>query len=72
VLELHNAAGTLLASNNNWKDSQEDEITATGLAPTNDREAAIVTSLQGGAFTAIVGSATGAAGIALVEVYNLR
>lgn len=72
VLELHNASGTLLASNNNWRDTQEEDITSTTLQPTNDLEAAIVTSLTGGAFTAVVGSATGQAGIGLVEVYNLQ
>ena len=72
TLELHNAAGTAIAFNNNWKDSQEQDITSTGLQPTNDLEAAIVTSLTGGAFTAVVRSATGEAGIAVVEVYNLQ
>ncbi|MEY2528474.1 MAG: hypothetical protein QOJ05_564 [Verrucomicrobiota bacterium] len=72
VLELHNAAGTLLASNNNWRDSQEQDLVDTGLQPTNDLEAAIATSLTGGAFTAVVGSANGATGIAVVEVYNLQ
>jgi sugar lactone lactonase YvrE len=72
VLELRDASGTLIASNNNWKDSQEDAIKGTTLAPTNDNEAAILTSLHGGAFTAIVGSATGATGLAVVEVYNLQ
>src|SRR5205085_8926672 len=72
VLELHNAAGTLLASNNNWRDTQAEDIISTTLQPTNDLEAAILTSLTGGAFTAVVGSANGAAGIAVVEVYNLQ
>jgi hypothetical protein len=44
----------------------------TGLAPTHDNESAVVTSLHGGAFTAIVGSATGETGTAVVEVYNLQ
>jgi hypothetical protein len=70
VLELRDASGTLLASNNDWKDSQQAAIQASNLAPTNDRESAIITSLRGGAFTAIVGSATGAPGLAVVEVYN--
>jgi hypothetical protein len=61
----------LLASNNDWKDSQQTAIAATPLAPTNDRESAILTTLRGGAFTAIVGSANGAPGTAVVEVYNL-
>jgi DNA-binding beta-propeller fold protein YncE len=72
VLELRDASGTLIASNNNWRDSQEEAVMNSGLAPTNDNESAIVTSLHGGAFTAIVGSATGEVGTALVEVYNLQ
>jgi sugar lactone lactonase YvrE len=72
VLELRDASGTLIASNNNWKDSQQATISATTLAPTDDHEAAILTSLHGGSFTAIVRSATGAPGTAVVEVYNLQ
>ncbi len=72
VIELRDASGTLIAFNNNWKDSQQEAIMNTGLAPTNDNESAIVTSLNGGAFTAIVSSATGETGTALVEVYNLQ
>lgn len=71
VIELHDATGALLASNNDWRDSQANEINATHLSPPNDRESAILTTLPGGAFTAILGSATGAPGTAVVEVYNL-
>ena len=72
VIELRDASGTLIGFNNNWKDSQEEAILNTGLAPTNDAESAIVTSLRGGAFTAIVRSASPETGTALVEVYNLQ
>ncbi len=58
VIELRDASGTLLASNNDWKDTQQVAITGTPLAPTDDKESAILTTLQGGAFTVIVGSAT--------------
>jgi hypothetical protein len=71
VLELRDASGTLLASNNNWRDTQEAAITATTLNPTNDLESAILTSLHGGAFTAILGSATGTPGTGVIEVYHL-
>jgi sugar lactone lactonase YvrE len=71
ILELRDASGTLLASNNNWRDTQEAAITATTLNPTNDLESAILTSLHGGAFTAILGSATGQPGTGVIEVYNL-
>ena len=71
VLELRDASGTLLASNNNWRDTQETAITATTLQPTDDHESAILTTLHGGAFTAILGSATGTPGTGVIEVYNL-
>jgi sugar lactone lactonase YvrE len=72
VLELRDASGTLIASNNDWKDSQEQAIRNSTLAPTNDRESAIVATLRGGAFTAILGSANGAPGTAVIEVYNIH
>ena len=70
-LEVRDASGTLLASNNDWRDSQEGAISLTGLQPTNDKESAILITLHGGAYTAILGSATGAPGTGVVEVYNL-
>ena len=71
ILELHDASGAVIASNNNWRDSQASDLTGTGLNPTDDHESAIVTTLLGGAYTAVVGTVTGAPGTALVEVYNL-
>jgi hypothetical protein len=71
VVELHDASGALLASNNNWGDTQADAIRATTLNPPNALESGILRTLPGGSYTAIVGSATGAPGTAVVEVYNL-
>jgi sugar lactone lactonase YvrE len=71
VVELRDASGTLLASNNDWKDSQQSAIGGTLIAPTEDRESAILITLPGGAFTAVVGSAIGEPGTVVVEVYNL-
>ncbi|HEY2614545.1 MAG TPA: hypothetical protein VGI42_02450, partial [Chthoniobacterales bacterium] len=71
TLELHDSFGNILASNDNWKTSQEAEITATGIAPTDDREAAIVASLSAGNYTAIVRGKGNTTGVALVEVYQL-
>jgi hypothetical protein len=53
-LDLYNSQGTLIQSNDNWHDSQEAEIEASGLAPSDDRESAISTSLAAGPYTAIV------------------
>src|SRR5262249_12404744 len=62
---------TLLMSNNNWKDSQETEIEATGIPPTDDLESAIVATLAPGSYTAILRGNNGGTGNGLVEVYDL-
>ena len=71
TLELRASDGTLIASNDNWRSDQEAEIIATGIAPTNDLESAIVRELAPGTYTAIVRGVNDTAGIALVEVYGL-
>jgi hypothetical protein len=71
VLELHNGDGAMIATNDNWRDTQETEIQATGLAPTDDRESAIVASLPKGNYTAVLSGKNSTTGVALVEVYNL-
>lgn len=70
VLELHGPTG-LLTLNDDWRDSQQGEIEATGLAPVHSREAAIVRTLAPGAYTAIVRGSGNTTGIALVEIYDL-
>lgn len=72
VLELHDGQGTILATNDNWKDTQESEIEATGLAPSDDLESAILQSLAPGAYTAIVSGKNETTGVGLVEAYNLN
>ena len=42
MLELRNSSGALIASNDNWQDTQKAQIIASGLAPTNARESAIL------------------------------
>ena len=71
TLELHDGNGALLASNDDWKDTQQNAIAATGLAPPNDLESAIVGTLTPGNYTAIVRGYNNATGNALVEVYGL-
>ena len=71
VLELHDANGTLLVSNDNWRSDQETEIEATGLQPTNDLESVILMSLPPSSYTAVVAGSGGSTGVALVEVYRL-
>lgn len=70
VLELHEPDGTIV-TNDNWKDSQEAEIIATGIPPTKDLESAIVETLAPGAYTAIVSGKNGGTGVGLVDAYDL-
>ncbi len=72
VLDLYNSSGTRIAADDDWKDSQEVAIEAAGLSPSDSREAAIVSVLAPGAYTAIVRSRDDTSGVALVEVYDLR
>ena len=72
ILELHDSNGDIVASNDNWKDTQKDEIIATTIPPTNNRESAIVAPLAPGAYTAILSGKNDGTGVALVEAYNLE
>ena len=70
VLELHESNGTVL-TNDNWQSSQSAEIAATGIAPSDPLESAIVATLTPGAYTAILRGANDGIGIGLLEVYDL-
>ena len=69
TLELHDG-GSTLGKNDDWRESQENEIMAAGLAPTDNRESAILATLAPGNYTAIV-AGKNTNGIAVVEVYDL-
>ena len=71
-LELHNGDGDLINANDNWRSDQEADIMATGLQPTQDKESAIVATLDPGLYTAIVRGVNNTTGVALVEVYDLQ
>src|SRR3989440_11577298 len=62
---------TVLATNDNWKDMQQDAISSTGLAPSDDTEAATIQSLAPGTYTAVLTDADGGSGVGLIEVYDL-
>src|SRR5262249_37367472 len=80
TLSLHNGAGTLIASNDNWQTTiiggiitgdQGSAIQNSGHAPTQPTEAAIIATQQPGNYTAIVSGVNNTVGVALVEVYDL-
>jgi hypothetical protein len=72
TLELRNQNGALLAANDNWQDRpvQAAEISAAGLAPSNNAESAIAATLPPGLYSAILAGRNGGTGIGLVEVYD--
>jgi len=72
ILELHNSDGSLIFQNDNWRSNQEDQIMASSVPPSNNNEAAIVATLNPGAYTEIVRGANNTTGVALVEVYSLN
>ena len=71
-LEVRDQDGTLRLSNNDWQDdpAQAAEITAAGLAPSNNLEAAIAATLPPGQYTALVYGDNNGTGVGLVEVYD--
>lgn len=72
-MDLFDANGTLLRSNDNWPDAPNaGEIVATGLAPPNNNESAILLSLGPGNYTAVVRGVNRTTGIALAEAYKLN
>ena len=80
TLELHDSTGALIASNDNWQHTiiggiitsdQVAEIRASGYAPSDGNESAIIAELPAGNYTAIVRGVNNSTGVALVEVYDL-
>jgi hypothetical protein len=71
TLELRDSSGALVASNDNWRSTQEAEIIGTAIPPLSDQESAIVKTLSPGAYTAIVRGVNNTTGVGLVEVYAL-
>jgi hypothetical protein len=77
TLQLRDQNGTIVIENDDWKlrpdgSSQQAELEATGLQPTNDLEAAFVTTLQPGQYTAQVRGKPETTGTGVVQVYFLQ
>jgi hypothetical protein len=80
TLELYDSTGALIASNDNWVTTiiggiittdQVAAIRASGYAPSNVMESAMIVSLPPGNYTAIVRGVNNTTGIGLVDVYDL-
>jgi hypothetical protein len=71
-LDLFDRDGQPIGANDDWRSDQEQEIRDTGLAPSNDKESAIVRRLDPGAYTAKITGVNGDTGVGLIEVYDLE
>ena len=72
LVELRDGDGQLVATNDDWQTgSQEADIRASGIPPSNPRESALIITLGPGNYTALVRGAGGGEGIGLVEIYDL-
>ena len=72
TLELRDGSGSLIFANDDWRSTQEQQIIDTTVPPADNRESAIVATLNPGNYTAIVRGKNGTTGVALVEVYGLQ
>jgi phospholipase/lecithinase/hemolysin len=71
TIAIFNSSNVMVASNDNWRNTQETEIAASGFAPPNDLESAIIATLAPGSYTAVVTGKNGGTGVALVDLYQL-
>lgn len=72
MLELRDGNGAVLVANNDWQSdlAQAAELTAAGLAPTNNLESGIAATLPPGLYTALLSGVNNGVGVGLVEVYD--
>ncbi|MGH8162950.1 MAG: hypothetical protein ACREP1_01300, partial [Rhodanobacteraceae bacterium] len=72
LVELRDGNGNMLAQNDDWQNGADAAaVRATGIPPTDAREAALVTALGPGNYTAVVRGADGGTGVGLIEIYDL-
>jgi hypothetical protein len=72
ILELNGAGGDLVTGNDNWpENSNAAEITASGLAPSDHNESALLLTVAPGSYTAVLRGRNDSTGTGLVEVYDL-
>ncbi len=71
TLELHDAQGAIISFNDDWRQTNEAAIEATGIPPTDDKESAILATLGPGNYTAIVRGQNASTGVGLIEFYDL-
>lgn len=72
-LELHDASGATLASNDNWPGGPDAAaIQRVGLVPTDPHESALRVTVPAGAYTVTISGVNQTSGIGVVEIYDLH
>lgn len=71
IILLYDGNGSKIATNNDWKQTQQAEIEATGLAPTDDLESALIVTINPGAYSTVVTGRRGGTGLGFVQFYSL-
>jgi len=71
MIELYDSSGTNITTNDDWKSGDAQAIQNTGLAPTNDKESAILVALDPGQYTLVMRGKNNSSGIGVVEVYDI-
>ena len=71
TITLNGPTGFTPITNDNWASSQRAEIEASGLAPGNESESAIVVTLTPGSYTAVLSGTNGGIGTGILEIYDL-
>jgi uncharacterized protein GlcG (DUF336 family) len=69
-VQLHDASGAVLAANERWREGDEAALVSSGLAPADEGEAAVVRTLEPGAYTASVTGLQNGTGVGLLEIYD--
>jgi uncharacterized delta-60 repeat protein len=72
TLQLRDSNGVVVQENDDWQSDQKQELESTGLQPTNDLEAALVTTIPPGQYTAQVRGKPETTGIGVVQLYFLQ
>jgi hypothetical protein len=71
-LTLYDRDGKVIASNDDWRSSQEAEIRESGIEPRHDKEAAVLIRLEPNDYTAVIRGVGGTSGIGLIEIYDIE
>jgi hypothetical protein len=80
TLEIRDANNVIIARNNDWKvtevggiitGDQSEQISSSGLAPSDDLESAIIADLLPGNYTALVRGVGDTTGTAIVDAYDM-